>query len=204
MTESFRPTLLRAKGWEALKGKWNMGALAAFIVMLLVGATGAIPIAGSVAGLLFGNILVIGLLFLFWDVLKGGEVKFDTLFEGFRDYARYLVGSLLVSVYTLLWMLLLIVPGIIKGISYSMTYFILRENPTMSGEQAIQRSMAMMEGHKMDYFLLSLSFIGWMLLGMLALGIGLFWVLPYVYTTNAAFYEELKKDYEARQAFAQA
>ena len=61
------------------------------------------------------------------------------------------------GIYTFLWSLLLLVPGIIKSISYSMTYYIMRENPGMSGEQAIQRSMAMMRGHKMQYFLLIYS-----------------------------------------------
>ena len=81
--------------------------------------------------------------------------------EPFGDYARYLIGIVLLVICTFLWSLLLFIPGIIKGISYSMTYYMMRENPGMSGEQAIQRSMAMMRGHKMQYFLLFLSFIGW-------------------------------------------
>ena len=131
---------------------------------------------------------------------RGGGGGRKKLGEPFGDYARYLIGIVLLVIYTFLWSLLLFIPGIIKGISYSMTYYIMRENPGMSGEQAIQRSMAMMRGHKMQYFLLFLSFIGWAILALIPAGLGFIWLIPYMYTAQAAFYEELKKDYEAREA----
>jgi uncharacterized membrane protein len=92
----------------------------------------------------------------------------------------------------------LIIPGIIKGISYSQTSFILKDNPELSYNAAIERSMAMMEGYKMQYFLLQLSFIGWILLSMLTCGILNLWVLPYVVATDAHFYEFVKEEYEKR------
>lgn len=208
MTDSFRPTVIRGKAWEALRGKWNQAAVAGLVILVFIGAavgfSMTIPVAGSLLALLLYSVLGVGAYFTFWDVYKGEPVELKTLFEPFQDYVRYLLAYLLVVVYTLLWCLLLYIPGIIKAYSYSMTFFILRENPEMSGEQAIQRSMAMMKGHKMELFLLSLSFIGWILLGCITFGIGLLWVYPYMYTAVAAFYEELKKDYEARQAFEQA
>ena len=165
------------------------------LLMYFIGA-----FAASFAVALFA----VGLIFIFWDVLKEGRVEFNTIFEPFKDWKRYLGGILQVYVYVLLWSLLLYIPGIIKAISYSQTFFIMRENPGMSGERAIQQSMKMMHGHKMDLFLLNLSFIGWILLGMVTFGIAYLWIYPYSYTTQAAFYEEVKKDYEARQAFGTA
>ena len=90
------------------------------------------------------------------------------------------------------WFLLFIIPGIIKAYAYAMTYYISYDNPELSAEECINRSMKMMYGHKLDLFLLDLSFIGWILLSILTLGVGMLWVTPYMYTSRAKFYEELK------------
>ena len=94
--------------------------------------------------------------------------------------------------------MLLFIPGIIKSISYSQTSFILKDYPELKNNEAIELSMAMMEGHKFDYFYLMLTFIGWFFLGILTLGIGLLWVNPYYATASAHFYEYVKEDYERR------
>ena len=93
---------------------------------------------------------------------------------------------------------LLIIPGIIKGLAYSMTPYILKDFPELSPNQAINLSIKMMKGHKFDYFWLNLSFIGWYILAMFTLAIGFVWVLPYVQTANAAFYQEVKNEYLTR------
>ena len=80
-----------------------------------------------------------------------------------------------------------------------MTPFILAEKPELSAKEAIDLSMEMMEGHKMEFFMLWLSFIGWCLLGLLTLGIGYLWIMPYMYTATAAFYEDVKAEYESKQ-----
>ena len=149
--------------------------------------------AGNLLNLFVGSFICMGGYFLFWDMLRGEDADMKKLGEPFGDYARYLIGIVLLVIYTFLWSLLLFIPGIIKGISYSMTYYIMRENPGMSGEQAIQRSMAMMRGHKMQYFLLFLSFIGWALLATLTAGIGYLWLTPYMTVSRAAFYRSLPR-----------
>ena len=98
-------------------------------------------------------------------------------------------------IFIALWSLLLIIPGIVKSLSYAMTPYILEENPELSANEAIDRSRAMMRGHKYDLLWLYLSFIGWFLLSFLTLGIGLLWLIPYVETAQAAFYEDVKADY---------
>ena len=100
---------------------------------------------------------------------------------------------LLKMVYTMLWMLLLIVPGIIKSYSYAMTEYILKDDLEITENAAIEKSMQMMEGHKMELFLLDLSFIGWALLSILSCGIGFFFLEPYMITARAHFYEDLKQ-----------
>ncbi len=133
---------------------------------------------------------------------SGNEYKVGQLFDCFKDYTRILGTSLLMSIYTFLWTLLLIVPGIIKSLSYGMTYFILRDHPELKYNGAIELSMEMMKGHKWDLFCLYLTFIGWFILAILTLSIGFLWLYPYVYSSLAHFYEDVKAEYEAKQITA--
>lgn len=119
------------------------------------------------------------------------DTEVSNLFDGYRQYLRITLTLLLQAVYTFLWTLLLIVPGIVKHYSYSMTSYVLHDNPELKYDDAINRSMELMKGQKMKLFLLDLSFIGWVLLGILTLGIGLLWVYPYLHTSHAAFYDNL-------------
>ena len=114
------------------------------------------------------------------------------MFEGFDYWVSGLKAYLLVFIYTLLWSLLLIVPGIIASFSYSQTFFIMAEDPNIDVFDAIDKSKAMMKGNKWKLFCLELRFLGWFLLAILTLGIGFFWLVPYAYTTSAKFYEDIK------------
>ena len=116
---------------------------------------------------------------------------------GFARVLRYVGGMLLMGIYVFLWTLLLVVPGIIKAVAYTLVPYILKDYPELSVNQAIKLSVKMMKGHKMRCFLLDLSFIGWALLGILTLGIGYIWLIPYIYTTMAAFYQDVKNEYIA-------
>lgn len=131
------------------------------------------------------------------ELLQNGDAAItrNTVRLAFSDYVRNAVSILLVYLYTILWTLLFIVPGIIKGLAYSLTPFIVKDNPQLLPNEAINLSMKMMKGHKFDLFYLYLSFIGWILLAMLTLGIGLLWVIPYMQTSMAAFYLDVKNDY---------
>ena len=75
-----------------------------------------------------------------------------------------------------------------------MTYYVLEDNPELSGDKAIEESMRLMSGHKWELFWLHLTFIGWALLCTLTLGIGFFWLVPYMNTAQAAFYEDIKAE----------
>ena len=97
------------------------------------------------------------------------------------------------SLFTFLWGLLFIIPGIIKSYSYKMVPYILADNPGISATEAITRSREMMNGNKGKAFLLDLSFFWWILLGIITCGlVGVFWTNPYIASTHAALYEELK------------
>ena len=105
-------------------------------------------------------------------------------------------GMFLMGVFVFLWSLLLVIPGIIKMFSYAMTPYILEEHPELTANEAIDHSRAMMKGHKFDLFWLYLSFIGWGILCIFTLGIGNLWLIPYMQTAQASFYEDVKADYE--------
>ena len=179
-----------------------MAVGATLIYMILYGAFSAgTELSGgfgsvicSLLVLLIGIPLEWGYSIMFLPLVRQeGKLDLGMLFDGFKDYGRILLTLLLMSVYVFLWALLLLVPGFIKAYSYSMTPYILKDRPDLKCNAAIEESMRMMRGNKMKLFLLDLSFIGWALLCILTLGIGLLWLEPYMVSARAAFYEELKR-----------
>ena len=142
--------------------------------------------------------LAVGYLNTFRKLLVQGDNALPENMYKFAttNYWHKVWGMFLTYVFVFLWSLLLVIPGIIKMFSYAMTPFILEEYPELSANEAIDRSRAMMKGHKFDLFWLLLSFIGWGILCVITLGIGFLWLTPYMETSMAAFYEDLKADYE--------
>ena len=115
---------------------------------------------------------------------------------GFNRFGVSILAAIMLGLFTLLWLLLLIVPGIIAGISYSQTFFIIAEDKSIGAREAIDKSKRMMDGYKLKYFYLCLGFIGLALLCILTLGIGFFWLMPYTYVTCARFYDDIKEQTE--------
>lgn len=89
---------------------------------------------------------------------------------------------------------MLIIPGIIASISYSLAQYIMLDEPNLSPMDCIRKSKEMMKGHKGECFCLALSFIGWIILGIFTLGILYFWLVPYMSVTMCNFYNKLKGD----------
>jgi uncharacterized membrane protein len=126
---------------------------------------------------------------------RGREVKFSEMFNGFNHFVVALGAYLLMVLFVFLWSLLLIIPGIIASIAYSLTFFILAEDPTLSPMEALRKSKKMMYGYKWKYFCLGLRFIGWALLCLLTLGLGFIVLLPYIQASYAKFYDDVKANY---------
>lgn len=194
----------REAAWSQLTGKWQPAVIFSLVYMaivLVINYVGTKNDYISFLSMLLLYPLQYGAAVAFLGFKRTGvDVKIGDMFVGFNDYGRVFVTLLLQTLYIVLWSLLLVVPGIIKAISYSQTIYILKDNPELKFNGAIERSMAMMEGHKMEAFLLGISFIGWLLLGVLTLGIGMLWVTPYMSTAYAHFYDYVKEDYERRIA----
>lgn len=199
-------TVYKKLAVAALGGKWAKAAIATLIYyFVVVGISIVLAIvlgsqdASAGVGNALSNIVTVLLLPLAWgyavyclNISRGQSPAYGELFDGFRQgYVKYLGTLFLQGIYTILWMLLLIVPGIVKNYSYSMTSFVMKDNPTLKYNAAIEESMRLMKGHKMQLFLLDLSMIGWFILSCLTLGIGFLFLTPYNTTAHAAFYEDL-------------
>jgi uncharacterized membrane protein len=193
----------REQGWEQLSNRWTPAVAATFlfclISMVVSSAFGTINLS------LLGSFFIIPMYYSYYVAFlnnkrTGAEIKIESLFEGYNDFTRVSLILLLGYLYTFLWTLLFIIPGIVKSISYSQTVYVLKDYPELSYNQAIERSMAMMEGYKWQYFCLMFSFIGWFFLTALTFGIASIWVTPYLTATSAHFYEYVKEEYEKKTA----
>lgn len=183
----------REQAWNALRGKWGTMALSALVYSLIFGACAALSYVyvGAIAQFLIAGPLTLGFSMLGLDVIRGKNVRVEGLFGGFRNFGSAFLLNLINGIFIFLWTLLFIIPGIIKALSYSMGYYILADNPDLSANEARNRSMELMVGHKWRLFCLRFSFIGWWLLCVLTLGILSFWMKPYEEAAVAAFYQSL-------------
>lgn len=128
------------------------------------------------------------------SLIEGKKVKFSMLAIGYTEaWGKSILLSFLIWIFTLLWSLLFVIPGIIKAYSYRMAFFILVDNPELSANEALQKSKEMMKGHKLDLFVLDLSFIWWFLLVAITFGVASIYVAPYIGATQANFYKSLKE-----------
>jgi uncharacterized membrane protein len=186
-----RELMLSAR--TTLRGRWKMAVGAGFIYLLILGVTGAIPVVGSIIGLIIGGPMTVGLYSFFLAMVrKDPAVKVERMFSGFALFMNAFIGYILMILFVLLWALLLIVPGIMASFSYALTFLILADNPSMSGLDAIKASKKMMYGHRWRLFCLICRFLGWLLLCIVTLGVALLWVWPYMVTSSVLFYEDLK------------
>ncbi len=203
---------IRQESLAFMKGNWKPAVLVTLVYLLvifagsfvatLVGELIGKPMGESVGDLL-GLLVTILLLYpmtfslirLFLGFVRGEqEIHAGGLFGTFKspDYGQSIGLYILISIYTFLWTLLLIVPGVIKSLSYALAPYILADNPELTAEESILRSIEMMQGHKMQFFLIVLGYTGLTILSLLALGIPLLWLQPYYQTVFAKFYEEVK------------
>ena len=195
---------LKNAALAALKGNWGPAVLLALIVTVITALASFLGPASPLVSVCVMMPLSVGVYASFRKLYLGQEVKLvdDSFKVGFQNWKHNVGGMLLMIVYVFLWMLLLIVPGIIKAFSYALVPYILTDKPELTAEEAINLSMKMMDGHKLDLFILSLSFIGWSILAIFTLCIGYLWLTPYIYTTMVAFYEDVKAEYESKNVAA--
>ncbi len=197
-------TNYKNRALSALENKWGNFVAITFVYGFIIGITQILsgdkdsPAILHLIGLVLFILalpLTWGFQTLFLGAVRGGEATAKDMFEGYNKelFSRVLTTTLLYYVYVFLWSLLLLIPGCIKSYSYAMTPYILKDNPEMKNNAAIEESMRIMNGHKLELFLLDLSFIGWAILSILTCCIGFLWLVPYMNMARVNFYEDLKK-----------
>ena len=200
-----------------LKGNWLNAVLSSLVfsvVMCIVTGASSIvqifsdpfnfPLWGTGAGgfllmWLVGMPVTVGFYYSFCALYTYSDARLvQNIFNyGFKYYGRAIGGMLLVVVFTFLWSLLFVIPGIVKGYSYALTPYILIDDPQISIRDAGRKSQRMMSGQKFNHFYHQLSFIGWWILSILTGGIGFLWPTPYFTTSMAVFYRNLRDNIPA-------
>ena len=178
---------IKKEAKASLKGNWGV-AIGVYIVGALIAS---LLSTTGIGGLLTG-LVTFGLCAAFLGVIRTKTMKFESLFDCTKNFGNVLIASLLQILFLTLWFMLFWIPGFVKSYSYAMTYYIQIDNPNLTGNDAITESRKMMNGHKMQLFLLDLSFIGWYFLTALTFGILILYVAPYHQAARANFYENLK------------
>ena len=197
---------LKSKAKKSLEGKYGDAILMGVIYALIMGVVGGlegsifnankekVEIVLNAINLLVTSLFIFGIHSYYLKVSRNESVKWEELFSKTNMFVPALLITLLVGIFVGLWTLLLIIPGFIAAISYSQVYYIKLDNPELEVMDVLRKSKELMRGHKMDYFILLLSFTGWILLGVLTLGILYLWLIPYMSVTEANFYNELIKN----------
>lgn len=158
---------------QLINVSWNMLSL---IILLLM------PLEVAVSGFYLGR-------------LRGKAPCLGSVYEeAAANYGRYFCTMLLRRIYTVLWTMLFLIPGIVKSLSYSMAAYIQHDNPALTSTQAINLSRRITRGYKGSLFCMELSFLGWYLLGVVTFGLAYLYVHPYLYTTRAMYYELLRQN----------
>jgi uncharacterized membrane protein len=188
---------LKSLAKEQIKGKIGILFVITLVISALSGLATAIlsviPAVGPlIAAVVVAPAFALSIARIYLGLTQGKEPELKDTFSGFDDFFSAFKVTLLVALYTFLWSLLFVIPGIVKSFSYSMSLYILAENKGMSAKECIERSKQMTDGHKMDLFVLMLSFIGWAFVGAITLGIAYIWITPYMQTTLVNAYNSLK------------
>ena len=160
------------------------------ITGLLAGIAMVVILIVLVAKVFVGNLLKMG-GYRFFILNQTAQPGIGTLLDGFRSghYVNIVLTMFLRDLFTTLWSLLLVVPGIVKHYEYLMVPYIIAENPAMDYKEAFQISKQMMDGEKMEAFIMDLSFLGWYLLSAVTCGLlAIFYVNPYVQASFAEMY----------------
>lgn len=178
---------------ESLRGKWKPVILVFLLYIICTSAVSAIPDIGGLLSMIISGPMTLGIAYYSLGFSRGEEPNWHVLFDGFKRFVPSLLTYLYMILLIVLWSLLLIIPGILKALSYSQTFFVLADDPLIGPKEAVKKSADLMKGYRWKYVCLNFRFFGWTLLCILTLGIGFLWLYPYMQISYAKFYDEVKK-----------
>ena len=193
---------LKQNAKNQLKNNWGL-AIGAIIVSMLISLipeiltyidleSATIAILVQIISLIIAGPIAIGQCKLFINLSNNENPKFSDVWFGFGNILKALGVTLLIGIAVSIGTIFFIIPGIIISFMYSQVYYIMAENPDISVLDCLRESARIMKGHKMELFILELSFLGWIILTALTCGIAGLYVLPYYSATLANFYLKIK------------
>lgn len=197
---------LKRHAKDQLKGKWGL-AIGSIVVVILIQIIFNIIsrcvrdntilfIIITLVSMIISSAMSIGMCRLSLNyAYDDKQPAFKDIFVGFQVILKVIGLFILLFIIILVGIILLVIPGIIFTYMFSQAYYILADDNSKSIIQCLKESAGMMKGYKFKYFVLLLSFLGWTILGMIPLGIGLLWVIPYTNVTAASFYLKVKDNY---------
>jgi uncharacterized membrane protein len=189
------------KALASLEGNWGTAAIATLIIALISGgvsSAASMPFGDDFAtGMGINSIwsllclpLQWGFTVFFLNLIRKEDINYERLFDGYKDFARTFLMEFLYVIAIMIGFCLFIIPGIILIVGLMMAPYILKDDQGISAMDALKKSWELTKGHKMKLFWLGFSFIGWIILSLMTLGIGFFFLVPYMDTTFAHYYEE--------------
>lgn len=200
---------------ENLKGKWHLIILITMLYSIVGLVWNLIPdrmnnwdSSFDVINIIVDSLLIFGYISIILNISRGNSIDISMLFKGCSKFIKALGIKILMLIYITLWSFLLVIPGFIAAISYSMAYYIWVDNPEIGVNEAITRSKELTDGHKLEIFQLLLSFIGWILLALspaliiniwfpqlfsFVWSLGMIFVEPYMAVSLATMYNKLIK-----------
>jgi len=196
---------IKTRAKETIKGRlwdfWKGYLVLSLILYVIEFACGFVvgifdlgEIGTSIASILASLIIApISMGFIYYSMryARGESFELNDLFRYKKEWLPTFLLTFLISLFTTLWTFLLIIPGIIAALSYSMAQYIYCDEEK-DPRECIRASKEMMNGYKMDYFVFGLSFFGWIMLGVLTFGLLYIWLIPYMMTAEVLYYDELK------------
>ncbi|MEY4460934.1 MAG: hypothetical protein RL429_923 [Bacteroidota bacterium] len=204
-----------------LSGQWGLAIGTTLAYGLIVGILGFIDssFSGALTAIWIEQLTELdvqaGFLQVFWtgafslgyaafmlNLVRRGNPDFEQIFSGFQRWGRATWTLVVYFVRILLWLLLLIIPGIVKMIAYSQMWYVLNDQPELTAGQALKRSEELMRGHKLDYLMFGLLLVLLVLASVLTLFIGLIWIAPWAAAAQARFYEEIREEWEFKNPSA--
>jgi len=181
-----------AQAREVLAQKWTACAGGAAIYLVAIFAVQSLPLLGPIVGLIVFGPATLGFSLFFLQLHRSGETDLSLLLKGFDRFNVGIIAHILQVLFVTLWACLLIIPGVIAWCSYSMTYYILAEDETLTPLEAITRSKQMMQGYKWKLAAMYVRSSGWYVLCLLTSGIGFLWYLPYIEASRIQLYHDIK------------
>lgn len=186
----FDRSLYKRQALEQLKDNWKSFCLSTVIFLAALG----ISSAGTILAAFVSGTLVIAYLRMCFKKIGGQKVTVTTFLNGVEHFIPGTLAMLWYMLWTFLWTLLFVIPGIIKSIEYSQMFYIVAENPKIGVAKAMRMSKILTQGHKADLFVMTLSFLGWVILATIPAFLGFIWLAPYQNVAMANAYLALKDE----------